>query len=298
MKGEGIYRWVIRSIEIILFPLILLPRSIYLSIGRFLGRIVYLLDKRHRIIAINNLRISFKDRSEEGIEALATKVFENLGMNFIEFLMLPWIREENLHRYVDFRNIEYLDRIKREGKGIIFLTAHFGNWELLCHAMGLKGYKGYIVVREDESPFFRALLKRWRERSGNRTIHKRRAMRRLIRFLNRGGAVGILLDQNVTRREGVFVDFFGRPACTNKGLALLAIATGVKVVPIFIRREADGKHVIEILEAVDTVVTGEKERDVLVNTERFTKVLEGYIRSYPDQWFWVHQRWKTRPCHD
>ena len=282
-------------LELILFPLVLLPRPLYLSMGRLLGRIAYAIDGRHRSIAIDNLRRSFRDRPAQQIEAIARRVFENLGMNFIEFLMLPWIKEDNLKRYVDFRNIEYLDRIRGKDGGFILLTAHFGNWELLCHAMGLKGYRGYIVVREDENPFFQALLKRWRERSGNRTIHKRRAMRRLIKALTRGEPVGILLDQNVARREGVFVDFFGRPACTNKGLALLALATGAKVVPVFIRRRDDGRHIIEVLEALDTVTTGDRERDVLTNTRRFTQIIEGYIRRYPDQWFWVHQRWKTRP---
>ncbi len=288
------YRIPILLIEYMLLPLTFVPRRVLLATGRFLGRIFYLLDRRHREIAFNNLRASFRTKSSEEIEAIVERVFENLGMNFVEFLLLPWMKE-GLSRHISFRNMDHLDRIRKKGRGIIFLTAHFGNWELLPHAMALKGYGGVIVVREDDNPFFNALLKRWRERSGNRTIHKRRAMRRLMRVIERGGSVGILLDQNVTRREGVFVDFFGRPACTNKGPALLALATDAVVVPVFIRREGGGHHIVDILTPIDPVRTGNRERDVLLNTERFTRVIEGYIERYPDQWFWVHQRWKTRP---
>lgn len=275
-----------------------IPWQMALKTGRFLGRTGYYLDERHRRIALRNLRDSFGDKSYKELKGLTKKVFENLGMNLMEFAHLPRFTVENIGRYVEYRNLEYLDEISREGKGVIFLTGHFGNWELLGHAMAIKGYSMYVIARDADNPIFNELLREWRELSGNRVIDKRRSMRRLLRILKDGGMVGILLDQNVTWREGVFVDFFGRSACTNKGLALLAMASKSPVIPIFIRRKDDNRHEIRIMEKIDIVITGDKDRDILINTQRYTKVIEDCIRKYPDQWFWMHQRWKTRPEND
>ncbi len=295
MAYTGLMTFMLKAM---IFPFSILPWRVGLSLGRGLGRVAYHIDRRHRSIAYRNLKESFIDMGEGELKRLVIEVFENIGMNFMEFARFSRFTCENIDRYVEFCNIDYLEQIRKMERGIIYLTAHLGNWELLAHAMAIKGYTTTVVVRKADSPVFEAFLKGWREMSGNTVIGKKGSMRRLIEILKDAGSVGILLDQNVTWREGVFVDFFGRPACTNKGAALLALATGAPVIPIFINRKEDGRHRIEVDNAIDLVVTGDRDRDVSINTERFTRVIEERIRKTPGQWFWVHQRWKSRPEND
>ncbi len=282
-------------LEKIIYLFALLPWKPALALGRFLGRIAYGIDKKHRNIAFRNLKESFKEKTDKEVCTIVKKVYENFGMNMMEFARLPRFTSKNIDGFVDYKNLNYIEQAKRKGKGILLLTGHCGNWELLSHAMGLKGYNGYVVVRDGDSPVFDKFLRKRRMKSGNKVIGKKKAMRKLLRILGRGGIVAILLDQNVTWREGVFVDFMGRKACTNKGLALMAMASGAQIVPIFIRRKDDLCHEIEVMEAVSIVDTGNKDKDILVNTQIFTEKIEEYVRRYPEQWFWLHQRWKTRP---
>lgn len=170
-----------------------------------------------------------------------------------------------------------------------------GNWEYLGNYFGLTNHPMDEVVRDPDNRVFEEFVKWARTRSGNAVVPKRKAMRRLLTTLSRNGIVGILLDQNVTRSEGVFVDFFGVPACTNKGPALLAAASKAAVIPTFtIRRGA--KHRMIFKEEVILKDTGDRERDALENTAALTRVIEEMIRACPEQWFWVHRRWKTRPA--
>ena len=152
-------------------------------------------------------------------------------------------------------------------------------------------------MRDLDSPLVDDFVRWVRTRSGNRVVPKRKSMRELLRTLRGGGIVGILLDQNVTWSEGVFVDFFGKLACTNKGAALLAVASGSPVIPTFIVREG-GRHRIIIGREIEVVNSGERRSDVVENTFRFTRAIEDMVRRYPDQWFWIHQRWKSRPEND
>ena len=162
-------------------------------------------------------------------------------------------------------------------------------------AQALKGTPFGIVVRPLDNPYLEKAVSGIRTRYGNFLIDKKNGMREILRTLDRGGLVGILLDQNVSRREGVFVDFFGRPACTNKGLALIARKTGAPVIPAFTRRSGLSRHDIIVGEEVPLVDTGDRDADIAANTQAYTRIIEDFIRDNPDCWFWMHRRWNTRP---
>lgn len=271
------------------------PRFMLLPLGNTLGIIAYWCARRHRATAHENIEKSFEGRvTPEEVKIIATGTFINLALNLLEFMRLPWLKERNLKNYVEVVGLEHLEAAHAKGKGVIICTAHFGNWELLGATFGLIGYPLEVVVRNPDHPTFDNFVAWVRTSSGNRSIHKSNAMRRLLRALKNNGTAAILIDQNVTRSEGVFVDFFGRTACTNKGPARLAVASGTVVLPTFIIR--DGlRHRLVISEPLELVKTGNRESDTLENTALMTQSVEEIITEYPEQWFWVHRRWKTRP---
>lgn len=272
-----------------------LPLSISALLSRIFGLLIYRLDKKHRDIARGNLRRAFgAGISADGIERTTKKIFQNLVAAFFEFMRIPWLTVKKLDGCVRCDGMENLHDALKKGKGVIFITAHFGNWELMAAYYGLKGLPVDIVARELDNPAFEEFVKWARQRSGNRIVSKSRAMRRLLKTLASNGIAGILLDQNVAAAEGVFVDFFGALACTNKGPAMLAAMSNAAIIPTFILREGR-KHRIIIGKEIERVNTGDKDHDALVNTARMTKVIEDIIRKHPEQWFWVHRRWKTRP---
>lgn len=283
---------IVKSIAFIIGHL---PLCLVLAIGRTLGRIAFHLDKRHRKTALENMKLAYKGSvSEDRLTSIARAVFENLAMTGLEFMRLPWLTKQRLNGYVEFEGIENLERALEQKKGVILFTAHFGNWELMAAAYGLSGHPIDIVVRELDSPVAEAFTAWVRTASGNRLVEKNRSMRRLIKTLSNNGIAGILLDQNVARVEGVFVDFFGTLACTNKGTAMLAQMSGAAMLPTFIVRQGM-RHTIVIGERVELADTGDKHADATLNTARCTRIIEEQVRAHPEQWFWVHRRWKTRP---
>ena len=275
-----------------------LPLRLLQGAGRGLGRAAFRLDRRHRDIALANLESAFGDEmSSEERAAIAVGLFETLGMNMMEFSRIPWLDKSSLRGYVTCEGLDNFRAAHEKGKGVIFITAHLGNWELMAAFYGLIGYPLDIVVRDLDNKGTDDFVRWTRTRSGNRVVPKEKSMRGLLRTLKKGGVVGILLDQNVTWSEGVFVNFFGKPACTNKGAALLAAASAAAVVPTFIVRKGR-RHRIIIGPEIPVVNTGKRSADGVENTFRFTKVIEEMVRRYPDQWFWVHQRWKSQPEND
>jgi KDO2-lipid IV(A) lauroyltransferase len=182
------------------------------------------------------------------------------------------------------------------GRGLIFMTAHFGAWELSSFAHALYGYPLKFIVRPIDNPRVETLISSYRTRSGNIPIQRRSAARDILKALRQNEAVGILFDQNTTRSEGVFAKFFNIPAATTPAIALFALRTGAAVVPGFLIWDAAlQKHRLRLDPPVDLINTGDLDRDVLENTKHFNEILEGYVRKYPDQWLWIHRRWKTRP---
>lgn len=272
-----------------------MPMGIASLLGRAFGTLGYRFLKKHRNIALSNLELAFGGTlSNTERERISKAVFRNLAAMFFEFTRIPWMKRPDVERLVKFSGLENFDRALAKGKGVILVTAHFGNWELLGASLGHMGYKLDIVVRMLDHPVFEEFVSWTRTRSGNSIVYKRRAMRRLLKSLESNSIVAILVDQNVSAVEGFFVDFFGRSACTNKGPAHLAMVSGAAVVPAFIMREGNGHRVV-VLDEMEVINTGAREQDALLNTARFTKAVEEMIRRCPEEWFWVHRRWKTRP---
>ncbi len=272
-----------------------LPGGVIHLIGKFTGRLTYILDKGHRRTVQDNLDRAFGDTiSAKEKNEISKKVFEHIAVTLFEFMRIPWLKAEDVDKYYEVEGFGNLEKALAKKRGAIIITAHLGNWEFLGAYFGLAGHPIDEVVRDPDKKIFEEFVKWVRTRSGNSVIPKRKAMRRLLSTLSKNGLVGILLDQNVTRSEGVFVDFFGAPACTNKGPALLAAASGAAVLPVFTVRRG-GKHRVIFKEEVKLQETGDKDHDVRENTALLTGIIEDMIREYPEQWFWVHRRWKTRP---
>jgi len=273
----------------------ILPLSVGLFIARAAGDIAFCVLAKYRRIAIENLREAFgNDKSEAEIRAIARKVFENVAMIAVEMIRFPKINASNIDSYVRMENSGIIDESFRAGRGTIILTGHFGNWELLAMTLRVKGYPGVAVGRKIYFHKYDEYLNRLRKMHDVKVIDREQSPRAFLRILKQNNIVGILADQDVDSVEGVFVNFFGKPAYTPIGPVALAKATGATMVPAFIVRE--GLHHRFIVEKpVELVDTGDKEKDMVTNTQAWSNVLEAFIRKYPDQWVWVHRRWKTKP---
>ncbi|MGE0085868.1 MAG: lysophospholipid acyltransferase family protein [Desulfococcaceae bacterium] len=292
-----------KSIENAIYRLMLLSVSIpgHLSLprarrlGTLLGRLIFRLDRRHRHIAMENIGRAF-DFSPEEKERFALRVFENLGMVLSETAWSLRLNERRLAGYFRFIGAENIHYAYQEGKGVLALTAHFGNWELLTLVSALLRHPLNIVYRPLDFQPLEQFICHIRTRFGGEQIPKKKAFRRVIRSLARKEMVGLLMDQNVAMREGVFADFFGHPACTNAGLALLALKTKAPVVPVFLAREEHG-FTAYFLPPLPLMETGDRIKDVENNTAQYNQVIESFVRKYPQQWFWVHRRWNTKPFY-
>jgi KDO2-lipid IV(A) lauroyltransferase len=254
-----------------------------------------LLDKKHRTIVNKNLSWAFREeRSYKEIRLLARQVFGNLGKLLFEIGWALRLEQRQFDRYFRIVGLSNLHTAFKKGKGVLALTAHVGNWELLTNVAAMTGYPLTIVVRPLDFGPLEAFFERFRSRFGAELIPTKYSMRMVLRSLQRRHMVAMLMDQNVDWYDGVFVDFFGRLACTNKGMALLALKTEAPVVPVFLVRDGLG-FVAEFGPEVPLIKTGDKTKDIEQNTQQYNSVIESFICRYPDQWFWVHQRWKTRP---
>jgi len=282
----------------ILLLISLLPPAWAVRTGKWAGRLAFLVDSRHRHITLTNLKIAFPDLRASQRWTMARRAFENLGKTFLEIPGLARLGRERAGRRVRYTGVarQEWSRAQREG-GALLLTGHIGNWELMALAFGWEAEaKLAFVARPLDNPFFDRWLTRLRSRSGNRIIPKRGALRGVTRSLREGRFVGLLMDQGATGRDGVFVDFFGRPAGSSVALAFLAARFRLPVHPVYILRDPSGiGHTVHIGPEVPVVRTGRKKSDILENTQRFQKVLEGIIREHPEQWFWMHRRWKRSP---
>jgi len=294
VKDPGIAPGLWESLFLAILNLIPLRARVRLFQG--VGDAAYLLDERHRRIAMRNLALAFPEKGEKARKKIARAAFRQLGTMLAEFPFILRFNRRNIGKFVWIEGVEHYHKAREKGRGILFLTAHFGNWEWMAASFPLlTGHPIAVVFRPIDSPFIGRVVERLRTRTGNQGIPNRKAMSRILRLLKKGEAVGILLDQNVAWQEGVFVKFFGEWACTNEGLALLALKTGAAVVPGFSIRQPDGRYKVILEPEINLTRTGNKEHDIQVNTEIFTGVIERYVRQYPEHWLWLHQRWKTRP---
>jgi len=264
-------------------------------LGIIFGDIFRFFDGRHRRIARLNLRIAFGDtKSEKEIGRIIKDVYRNLGQTSVEFLRIPKLSREDALELITPAVRKRLDDCLIEGKGLILVGSHFGNWELMAAVGPLAGYKVSAVVRPLDNPHVDKIVREIRESSGLEIIGRRVSALAIVRRLKRNEIVGILADQN-TRKQNVFVDFFGLKAATTPGPALLALKTGAVLVPVFMVREGVGRHRLIVEDPIDVVHTGDQQADVIATTQKCVNILEEYVRKYPSQWFWIHRRWRTRP---
>ena len=286
-------------VVVLLRILALLPYRIASDTGGYIGRLGYLLDKRHRNVALENLARAFPRRGKEDIARIAQKVFENLGRSVAEFVHIashpPDSIKRMLNKWVIIEGQDYVNNAIMNNKGLIYLGAHFGNWELLGQVLSTNKCAFNVIARPIDNHRLNRIIISLRSVLGAKVLSKKGVLRDTLRVLKKGGAVGILLDQNSSKEEGVFVDYFGQPAATNKGLALIAMKSGASVIPVFIVREDTYRHRVFYLPEIEIKRTDNLESDVLTYTQEFTSIIESFVRDHPEQWFWMHRRWKTKP---
>lgn len=277
------------------FIVLALPIRIGLMLGQAFGTLSFYILRRERNKVLGNMDIAF-GRSKSAAEKrnIAKKVFENLGKSFIEVLSIPKFTRQGFKRYVYSRNIDTLKGFLRDGKAVIILSAHFGNWELLAHYLAISGLPMNVIARRVRQSGLEAFLIRIRKRNCVNILYRDASAKEIVDLLRDKKFVGIMPDQDMDSVSGVFVDFFGRSAWTPSGAAVLNLLTGACIVPCFIVRRAFG-HEVLIENPIEVVKTGDKRKDILENTQRYTKAIEDCIRKYPEQWVWFHDRWKTHP---
>ena len=272
-----------------------LPHRLARAVGRGIAFLVYCLWARLRRVGLFNLRLVFPDWSERQRHRVLRGLFRNMGRMLADFAHFPKWNRENIERLIIYDGFENYARAHNQGKGVLFLTAHFGNWELGSFAHGVYGYPCAFIVREFDNPLLDELIGRYRCLSGGRAIEKRDFAREVLRAFERREAVGVLIDQNMLPTEGSFVEFLGRLACTTTGPARLARKTGVPIVLGLVLWDSKIKKYRLRFDAVEWLKREDPEEEILANTANFTRLIEDYVRRYPDQWLWVHRRWKTRP---
>ena len=274
----------------------ILPRRVARFVGARFAEIAYFFRPPLQRAAQFNLKVAFPDWTDGQRSKVIRGMLRQVGWMIGEFSQFPKYKSEGIERIVVIDGAENFAAAQRRGRGVLFLTGHMSAWELAPFAHALYGHPLHFLVRPVANRRVDELINRYRCLSGNQPIGKNRSARAMLKVLGAGGTVGILSDHNTSLDEGVFVNFFGVPASTTSGLARIAWRTDAAVVPGFLCWDGEaGKYSLQFGPAVELVRGGDEEEDVRENTARFTRVIEDYVRAHPEQWLWVHKRWKTRP---
>jgi KDO2-lipid IV(A) lauroyltransferase len=274
----------------------MLPRGGARAVGAGLGAAAWVLLGRLRRVGLRNLEIAFPEKAAAEREAILRGVYRSLGWQLGEFCKMSGYTAEGASKFIRYDGLEHYLAARAKGKGVLVLTGHLGAWELSSFYHSLMGYPMSLVIRRLDNPLVDAFVNRIRCLHGNRVIHKDEFARGLLNSMHRGETVGILMDTNMTPPQGVFVPYFGVDACTASGLARVALHSGAAVLPGFLVWEAaEKKYVLRFGEELELRRTGDTATDIVANTALFTATIEAYVRRYPEQWLWVHRRWKTRP---
>src|SRR2546423_602662 len=273
----------------------LLPLRSAVSLGALIGRVGLWFPKLRRTGG-RNLEIAFPELSFDDRRKLLEGCFENLGRLLGVFSHFEKEKAEKWREIIDCEGLEQLASLRARGRGIILFTGHVGAWELTSFALSLFDQPLSFLVRRIDNPKIEQLVDRFRTSRGNRTIDKMFAAREMLQLMKQGGTLGILVDLNTLDREAVFVDFFGIKAATTFLVAKLALRANAAVVPVFAPWDkARNKFLVKVDQPLWFEKTGNEETDILRLTQMLTTVVENYVRQYPDQWLWIHRRWKTRP---
>lgn len=272
------------------------PRPVARALARAIAMLVYWAHPRLRRVGMRNLQLAFPEKPLAERERILKGVYLSLGRLLSEVPKFPDYKLETVDRIAIYDGLENFLAARDRGKGVLFMTAHFGGWEIGSFVHSMHGHHLNIVVRDLDNP----LLDRWvhhlRTLHGNKTYDKDKYARGLLAAMKHGETVGALMDTNMTPPQGLFVNYFGHSACTAGGIARVAMRTGAAVLPAFtIWDESIGKYRIRFEPAIPTVCTGDDDADAVTNTQSYTAAIEKAVRANPDQWLWVHRRWKTRP---
>jgi len=273
-----------------------LPRGMARNAGAAVGAIAWRLVPNLRRTGLRNLQLAYPELTTAERTRLLRRLYRHLGWQLGEFCQMPSYTRQNTRDLIRYEGLEQYLSAQARGKGVLIVTGHLGAWELSSFWHSLMGHPMTMVIRRLDNPRVDKMVNDIRCLHGNRVVHKDDFARGLLQAMRRGDTVGILMDTNMTPPQGVFVPFFGVLACTASGLARVALRTGAAVLPGFLVWEpSEQKYVLHFGQEFPLIATGDDEADVLANTAQFTAAIEGGIRRYPDQWLWVHRRWKTRP---
>jgi KDO2-lipid IV(A) lauroyltransferase len=267
-----------------------LPLNAALALGAGLGWVAFHIARIRRDVVMTNLRQGIGG-DDKALEAIGTRCYENLGRGLVEYLRFPLLTREFVQETVKAVGRESLDSALARGRGVMAVTGHFGDWELMGAAFSLMGYPVHLLVGEQHNQRVDDTMNAYRQVAGVGIIPMGVAMRRVLQTLRKNEIVALLSDQDA-HEEGVFVDFLGKPASTPKGPAAFALKTGAAMLPAFIVREGKtGKHTVYF----ESAIYPDKTSTIYSLTKSYTDKLESYIKQYPDHWFWPHRRWKTKP---
>jgi KDO2-lipid IV(A) lauroyltransferase len=273
-----------------------LPRAVSRKLGAFVGFFAYSVLNRLRRTGERNLQLAYPELSIQERQRLLKKMYRHLGWQMAEFCHMQSYTRENSARFLRCEGLDHYLAALEQGRGVLVVTGHLGAWELSSFYHSMMGYPMSMVIRRLDNALLDRYVNRIRCLHGNQVLYKDNFARGLIGAMRKGETVGILMDTNMTPPQGVFVNFFGRPACTASGLARVAAKTGAAVLPGFMLwEEAEQAYVLRFGPQLEMRETGDAKADLLENTQRCTAAIEQWVRVYPDQWLWVHRRWKTRP---
>ncbi len=280
--------------RILFFLLRFIPLKVSLVIADALGRMAFNFLDKYREIAVSNLDEVFSKDHEQNVR-IAKGVFSNLAKSGAEWIKIPSLNKKNIDDLVtEIEGIDRLEEALARGKGVIIMASHFGNWELLLSCLTLKGYTGVVIAKRLYFYKYDEFISDMRNKTGVRILYRDESPKKALKVLKEGGMLGVLADQDVDSVEGVFVDFFGKQAYTPVGPVKLGLVTGASIVPSFMIRKGDNTFKL-VLEEPIVLSRGENtEDDIKRYTQEWTDVLEKYVRQYPEQWVWLHQRWKTK----
>ncbi len=279
-----------------LFGLGIVSRRTARFVGGCIGLLSWALLPRLRRVGLRNLALALPEHAAGEHRRILRASFVSQGRQLAEFAQMRRYTATQAQEFIRYEGLERFLAAHAAGRGVLVLTAHLGAWELSSFFHSLMGYPMGLVIRRLDNARVDKLVNGIRTLHGNRVLHKDDFARGLLKAMHSGEAVGILMDTNMTPPQGVFVPFFGTEACTASGLARVALHSGAAVLPGFLLWErAEGRYVLHFGPELTLQRSGDAERDALANTALFTRTLEDYIRRYPEQWLWVHRRWKTRP---
>ena len=289
MKFRHIFEYAV--FQVFTWLLESMPLRYVQKTGAFLGGLVYRLGFR-RSVTMQNLRHAFPGWDNRSLEKLAQEAFKSIGTSFFELLWSPQLFKAGIDRIAKVENPEVLTEAKKKGKGVLVLTAHFGNWELMAQGVvALVGFPMLLIVKTQSNRFIDRQINEWRTRLGNTVVPMEVSVREALRTLQEGNIVGLAADQSAAK-ESLAVEFFGRAVPTFEGPATLSLKTGAAIILTLAIRQGDGTYRIRFEEVPKTDLTGYNPENVAELTRRHVRLTESLIRQYPEQWMWMHKRWK------